>query len=285
MKSLKQAIAASEVAENWTVPPLAVTVSVEEWAEWATQCPVDKVNTKAEKALKLLDKADDADAVRIVAIPVENGLKFSLQIEEGVLRLMAAKHRGHIGDRKGHKLHEGKKPEAKKCPLGANKCPADAKKCPADDKKCPADAKKHPADDKKKCPAETKKKDGDVKSDWAKRREDMKKKYIKKFDKNKDDKEKAAIREAARQRAADWMKERTEKSAAHIIVELDKNKDGKLNADEVPEKHRKHFGETDANNDGYVDEAELTKALKAAGEKMREHFKKHVEEHRKRHSK
>ena len=151
MKSLKQAIAASEVAENWTVPPLAVTMSVEEWAEWATQCPVEKVNTKAEEALKLLDKADDADAVRIVAIPVDNGLKFSLQIEEGVLRLMAAKHRGRIGNRKGYKHHEGNESEAKKCPLGANKCPADAKKCPVDDKKCPADAKKCPAADKKEC--------------------------------------------------------------------------------------------------------------------------------------
>ena len=120
-------------------------------------------------------------------------------------------------------------------------------------------------------------------------REEMKKKFMEKFDKNKDgkidDKEKAAVREAFQQRAAEWMKERTEKSAAHIIIELDKNKDGKLNADEVPEKYRKHFGETDANNDGYVDAAELTKAFKAAGEKMREHFKKDAEEHRKRPSK
>jgi Ca2+-binding EF-hand superfamily protein len=112
---------------------------------------------------------------------------------------------------------------------------------------------------------------------------------MEKYDKNKDgkidDKEKEAIREAFRQRASEWMKERTEKGAAHIIVELDKNKDGKLNADEVPEKYREHFGETDKNGDGYIDEAELTKALEAAREKMLEHVKQRMEEHRKRHGK
>ena len=66
---------------------------------------------------------------------------------------------------------------------------------------------------------------------------------------------------------------------------MDEDKDGKLNADEVPEKYRDRFGDTDTNNDGYVDEAELTKAFKLAAEKMREHFKKCAEEHRKRHSK
>ncbi len=169
--------------------------------------------------------------------------------EKKAIRAEFAKRRGHGEDRKGrahHKAHEHKKPEAKK-------------------------------------------KGGDVKSDWGKRREEMKKKFMEKFDKNNDgkidDKEKAAVGEAYRKQAGEWMKERTEKSAAHIIVELDKNKDRKLNADEVPEKYREHFGETDADNDGYVDETELTKALKAAGEKMREDFKKHAEKHRKRHDK
>ena len=184
--------------------------------------------------------------------------------EKAAIRAEFAKGRGHAGDREGHGHHKGhghKKPEAKKCP----------------------------ADAKKKCPTEAKKKGGDAKSDWAKRREEMKKKFMEKLDKNKDgkidDKEKAAVREAYRQRAAEWMKERTEKGAAHIIVELDKNKDGKLNVDEVPEKHREHFGEADTNNDGYIDEGELTKVLEAVGKKTHEHVKQRIEEHRKRHDK
>ena len=63
------------------------------------------------------------------------------------------------------------------------------------------------------------------------------------------------------------------KSAAHILIELDKNKDGKLNVDEVPEKLRERFGETDTNDDGYIDEGELTKGLDAVGKKIHEQVK------------
>lgn len=174
--------------------------------------------------------------------------------EKAAIRAEFAKRRGHAGDREGHghhKGHEHKKPEAKK--------------------------------------SEAKKKGGDAKSDWGKRREEMKKKFMEKYDKNEDgeidDKEKEAAREAFRQRASEWMKERTEKSAAHLIIELDKNKDRKLNVDEVPEKYRDHFGESDTNNDGYIDEGELTEVLEAVGKKIHEHGKQRIEEHRKRHDK
>ena len=42
-----------------------------------------------------------------------------------------------------------------------------------------------------------------------------------------------------------------------LVERLDKNDDGKLNVDEVPERHRGRFGKTDTNDDGYVDSKEL----------------------------
>jgi len=56
--------------------------------------------------------------------------------------------------------------------------------------------------------------------------------------------------------------------AGAIIARNDKNKDGKLNVDEYPERYRKYFGQNDANDDGYVDKAELARALaKVRGKK------------------
>ena len=43
----------------------------------------------------------------------------------------------------------------------------------------------------------------------------------------------------------------------------DKNKDGRLNADEMPERLRQRFGAMDANGDGYVDRDELKKVVAA----------------------
>jgi len=43
------------------------------------------------------------------------------------------------------------------------------------------------------------------------------------------------------------------------VMNLDGNKDGKLNADEFPAPLRQHFGRVDTNNDGYVCKEELTK--------------------------
>jgi Ca2+-binding EF-hand superfamily protein len=127
-------------------------------------------------------------------------------------------------------------------------------------------------------------------SDRGKRtgRAEMKEKFMEKYDKNKDgkidDKEKEAIRAEWSARFAKHRDEFQTKMAGHIIVELDKNDDGKLNADEIPEEHRANFGDADKNDDGYVDKAELTKALEAAGEKMREQLEQRIEQHRKRRS-
>jgi Ca2+-binding EF-hand superfamily protein len=58
--------------------------------------------------------------------------------------------------------------------------------------------------------------------------------------------------------------------AAKIIVKQDKNKDGKLSVDEYSEQYRKDFGETDKNDDGWVDKVELTKRLEQVLAKMRD---------------
>jgi Ca2+-binding EF-hand superfamily protein len=185
--------------------------------------------------------------------------------EKEAIRAEWSKHRHHPH-------HDHKKPESKASPSEKPKCCGkDGKCCKAPPKCCGKDGK---------C---CKKPHGH--SEWAKGHEEMKKKFMEKYDANKDgkidDKEKEAIKAEWSGRFEKHSAEFQKNAAGHIMIELDKNEDGKLNADEVPEKYRKGFGDADKNEDGYIDKAELTKVLEAAHEKMKEHIKERTEEHRK----
>ncbi len=119
--------------------------------------------------------------------------------------------------------------------------------------------------------------------------EEMKKKFMEKYDKNKDgkidDKEKKAIRAEWSARHKKHRAEFQKKMAGHLLVELDKNDDGKLNADEIPEKYREKFGDADKNGNGFIEKGELIKAMEAAHQKMQDKIKKRIEEHKKSRSK
>ena len=120
----------------------------------------------------------------------------------------------------------------------------------------------------------------------AERREQWKKKALEKYDANKDGKldeaERKVMRKAREARVKKWTEQRVQSTSTKIIKKLDGNDDGKLNADEVPEKYRDRFGKTDTNHDGYIDQQELQKAMLAAAEKMREEARRRMEEHGKR---
>lgn len=127
-------------------------------------------------------------------------------------------------------------------------------------------------------------KDSSPRAQWAQRIAEHKKEFMAKYDKNNngkiDDDEKEAIGKAFQERVAKG----TEMLSGAIVGGLDKSEDGKLNVDEVPERLREHFGEADRNKDGYVDKAEVKKAIDRAREKLQAHLKQRIEEHRKRHA-
>jgi Ca2+-binding EF-hand superfamily protein len=50
-----------------------------------------------------------------------------------------------------------------------------------------------------------------------------------------------------------------------MLEERDTNKDGKLSKEEVGERMKENFDKIDANSDGFLDEAEITKMLNQFG--------------------
>ncbi len=70
--------------------------------------------------------------------------------------------------------------------------------------------------------------------------------------------------------------------ASMFIHKYDANDDGKLNADEYPERYRRYFGTTDANQDGYVDSEELTTKMKKIRAQWRGRMQERANEYRNR---
>ena len=68
--------------------------------------------------------------------------------------------------------------------------------------------------------------------------------------------------------------------AAKFIKKNDGNNDGKLNADEYPQRYQKYFGNTDKNNDGYVDSSELESRLDDMRKQWSEKIKQRANEYR-----
>jgi len=95
-KTLKRAIKKSQKRANKPVPPMSVSLDLGELAELATYCPKEKVSSGGEKALDIFEKAEGADQIQARILPVERGLKLRVELDEGVLRLMAmARHHRH----------------------------------------------------------------------------------------------------------------------------------------------------------------------------------------------
>ena len=65
-----------------------------------------------------------------------------------------------------------------------------------------------------------------------------------------------------------------------FIQKYDANDDGKLNADEYPERYRKYFGKTDSDQDGYVDTGELATQMESIHSQWRERMRENATAHR-----
>jgi Ca2+-binding EF-hand superfamily protein len=86
-------------------------------------------------------------------------------------------------------------------------------------------------------------------------REEMHKKMLEKFDADGDGK----LNEAEREKAHAAMKKR----GAERFAKADKNGDGKLSQDEVPEKMWQHISKADKDDDGAVSKDEMAAMHKA----------------------
>ena len=71
-----------------------------------------------------------------------------------------------------------------------------------------------------------------------------------------------------------WRRSRT---APESFAKLDKSKDGKLNADELPSSLRKNFGKVDTNRDGYVDRDEYRKATGSSNQRSQDFIDRYAE--------
>ena len=89
MKDLQQAIEQSEKTKSQTVPPVQVSVSLDRMARFAAAVGKEKDQAKAAKAAELLEKTPGKDHVTLVATPIERGVTWRLEFEEGALKLMA----------------------------------------------------------------------------------------------------------------------------------------------------------------------------------------------------
>ncbi len=89
MMALKTAIRDSRRAARENVPPVEMTVDLGALATSAAGCPVERVQSKGEKALGLLEKVEGGDEIRFTVEAVKRGVKLRLELDEGAIRLMA----------------------------------------------------------------------------------------------------------------------------------------------------------------------------------------------------
>ncbi len=88
MQSLRSAMGASRKVRDEIVPPVSATLDLGALATSAAGCPSEKVQPKGKKALELLENTS-GDEIRFTVEAVERGLKLRLELDEGVIKLMA----------------------------------------------------------------------------------------------------------------------------------------------------------------------------------------------------
>jgi len=81
---LKEAVAKTETEE---IPPLTVTVSVREVSEFTAEHGSEHERARAAKAAKILQASAAEDNVTLRQLPVENGIRYRLSVDPGVVQL------------------------------------------------------------------------------------------------------------------------------------------------------------------------------------------------------
>lgn len=85
--SLKQVIQKSASAAPRTVPPIEISLALEPIAKFVAQWGEEKDRPKAKLIAEELAKTAGQDRINLTAAAIPNGVKYRLEIEEGLLRL------------------------------------------------------------------------------------------------------------------------------------------------------------------------------------------------------
>jgi len=89
LKTLKQAINQSAANSQQSVLPLQLSISLGQVADFVATVAKEKDKPSVEKAAALLKESSGKDHVTVTATPIERGAKYRLELEEGVLKLLA----------------------------------------------------------------------------------------------------------------------------------------------------------------------------------------------------
>jgi len=93
LKTLKTAIEQSDAKGEQAAAPAKFSASLARIAEFAAVVAKPEDQEKAKKVAALLKQAGDKDHVRTSVAPIERGVQFRLELEEGVLKLIAEAHK------------------------------------------------------------------------------------------------------------------------------------------------------------------------------------------------
>jgi len=89
LNTLKQAIEQSDPEGQQADPPVQFSVSLGQVADFIAEVAKEKDKPTVEKIAALLKENPDKDHVTAVATPIERGVKCRLELEQGVLKLLA----------------------------------------------------------------------------------------------------------------------------------------------------------------------------------------------------
>lgn len=84
LEVLKDAVAKKETQE---VPPMTLTLSLQELSEFQAELGKEKERARAAKAAELLKASDAGDTVTLRCLPLENGAHYRLTIDAGVVQM------------------------------------------------------------------------------------------------------------------------------------------------------------------------------------------------------
>jgi len=90
MKALKRAIKRSDAVRDRSVPPMAISIATSEVANFMAAVAEEHDRPRIAKAAAILKEAAGKDHLSMVVRPTKRGVALRLQIEEGILKLMAS---------------------------------------------------------------------------------------------------------------------------------------------------------------------------------------------------
>ena len=90
MKALKRVIKRSEAMRDRNVPPVAISIAMSEVANFMAAVAPEHDRPKIAKAAAILEEAAGKDHLSLVVRPAKRGIVARIQIEEGILKLLAS---------------------------------------------------------------------------------------------------------------------------------------------------------------------------------------------------